>query len=524
MATPALPPEETLDEDAFLLKEVTKPYTEEGVTTVDASRPRPGNYDRAVNTYTVSDALTAIGMGFPQVLLCVAAAVSGIAVYAQVILVTTIADFLRCELKLTENQNALITSVFFLGEMIGSYPAGRLVDIYGRKPAALLLTVGLWYTGILTAFAPDFPWMLLLRFLNGCFAVGMISVYSVYVGEMTPSRVRMVSLLLFPLFFGLGTVYIASMGLFVVPSLGWRWQAIMATMPALFTIVLTMNIPESARYLVLIGELKVALKLLRRLADTNKSDLPEGDLIQAKPSEVEKSASVLSLLGADSWQQTLSLWAVWFTSYFVYIGMALSTNYLLNIQTIEKIKKDINSTDVRPNVPEPKELVILPFYDECNPPPNCSLFFNGEGDVSFLIASVGDLAAIPIVFAILIVLGHRWTVGVCMALTSITCAFIIGLMRMADMTALIFIVRALSFGIYGSLFLITIEAYSTYNRSIAMATGQFLAKTAGFLAPFVADIVFVWSPEGAISIYFVVATISAISAYFIPITDSNHHM
>lgn len=56
------------------------------------------------------------------------------------------------------------------------------------------------------------------------------------------------------------------------------------------------------------------------------------------------------------------------------------------------------------------------------------------------------------------------------------------------MTALIFVVRALSFGIYGSLFLITIEAYSTYNRSIAMATGQFLAKAAGTLAPLVADV------------------------------------
>lgn len=75
--------------------------------------------------------------------------------------------------------------------------------------------------------------------------------------------------------------------------------------------------------------------------------------------------------------------------------MALSTNYILNIQQVI-IPKDVNGTgiinpdDIPP--PKPKELVILPFYDECNPPPNCSLFFNGEGDIKFLIASVGDLA------------------------------------------------------------------------------------------------------------------------------------
>ncbi|PIK57333.1 Synaptic vesicle 2-related protein, partial [Apostichopus japonicus] len=469
--------------------EVTNAYTEEGSTTLDSAAVRRP-LEAIDNSFTVSDALSAIGIGPQQVVLCVAAAFSGIAVYAQVILITTIADLLRCELELTENQMAFVTSVFFLGEMLGSYPTGRLVDIYGRKPSALILTIGLWYTGILTAFAPNFAWAILLRFMSGVFAVGMINVYSVYVGEMTPSKIRMVSLLLFPLFFGLGTVYIASMGLIVVPELGWRWQAIMATIPAIITAILTLSVPESARYLVLIGELKMAWKLLRRLADRNETTIPDGDLVQAQPSEVEGNATVLSLLGKDTWQQTLSLWAVWFTSYFVYIGMALSTNYILNIQQVI-IPKDVNGTgiinpdDIPP--PKPKELVILPFYDECNPPPNCSLFFNGEGDIKFLIASVGDLAAIPIVFAILIVLGHRWTVGVCMALTSITCAFIIGLMRMADMTALIFVVRALSFGIYGSLFLITIEAYSTYNRSIAMATGQFLAKAAGTLAPLVAD-------------------------------------
>lgn len=42
------------------------------------------------------------------------------------------------------------------------------------------------------------------------------------------------------LFFGLGTVYIASMGLIVVPELGWRWQAIMATIPAIITAILTL--------------------------------------------------------------------------------------------------------------------------------------------------------------------------------------------------------------------------------------------------------------------------------------------
>lgn len=34
-----------------------------------------------------------------------------IAVYAQVILITTIADLVRCELKLTENEMAFVTSV-----------------------------------------------------------------------------------------------------------------------------------------------------------------------------------------------------------------------------------------------------------------------------------------------------------------------------------------------------------------------------------------------------------------------------
>lgn len=78
---------------------------------------------------------------------------------------------LHCHWHITRYQQALTTTVVFLGMMLSSTFWGNLSDRYGRKHALSLCAVLLFYYGLLSAIAPSFMWILLLRGLVG-FAIG----------------------------------------------------------------------------------------------------------------------------------------------------------------------------------------------------------------------------------------------------------------------------------------------------------------------------------------------------------------
>lgn len=80
---------------------------------------------------------------------------------------------LHCDWGITRYQQALVTTVVFLGMMLSATFWGHLSDRYGRKPALTLCGVLLFLYGLLSAVAPSFTWLLLLRGLVG-FAIGCV--------------------------------------------------------------------------------------------------------------------------------------------------------------------------------------------------------------------------------------------------------------------------------------------------------------------------------------------------------------
>ena len=67
-----------------------------------------------------------------------------------------------------------------------------------------------------------------------------------------------------------------------MPTLGWRWLLGFSSLPLLVFAVFCAWLPESARYHLASGNPQMAHETLKRIAQENKTSLPEGKLAVVK--------------------------------------------------------------------------------------------------------------------------------------------------------------------------------------------------------------------------------------------------
>ncbi|KAF2898789.1 hypothetical protein ILUMI_07383 [Ignelater luminosus] len=123
------------------------------------------------DTYTVTQAVNALGFGWFQVKLSLWTGLCWMADSMEMTILSILSPALHCHWHISRYQQALTTTVVFLGMMLSSTFWGNLSDRYGRKHALSLCAILLFYYGLLSAMAPSFMWILLLRGLVG-FAIG----------------------------------------------------------------------------------------------------------------------------------------------------------------------------------------------------------------------------------------------------------------------------------------------------------------------------------------------------------------
>lgn len=144
---------------------------------------------------------------------------------------------------------ALLPLVALTGTTIGSFIWGWLADIYGRRVSILLSTILFVSTSICGAM-PAFEWNLLMCFLMGCSAGGMLPVVYTLLAEVMPPRHRSWVLVLVG---GTGLVggYLAASGAAHAfePEYGWRSLWLQGFPTGILLLALARFIPESPRFL-----------------------------------------------------------------------------------------------------------------------------------------------------------------------------------------------------------------------------------------------------------------------------------
>lgn len=181
------------------------------------------------------------------------------------------------EYSITPAAVALLPFSALSGATLGSFIWGMLADQYGRRATILLAGVMFIGTSICGAM-PSFHWNLLMCFLMGASAGGMLPVTYALLAEIMPTRHRGWSLVLIG---GAGTLggYLAASGLSALlqPEFGWRIMWFLNLPSGLLLIGLSPLIPESARFLIHIGRPQEALTTLERFGSVIVTKTDEWD-------------------------------------------------------------------------------------------------------------------------------------------------------------------------------------------------------------------------------------------------------
>ncbi len=210
------------------------------------------------------------------------------------------------------NIRALLASSSLIGMFIGALTSGFIGDRIGRRKSAVLYAILHGLAGIGAALAYSPVWFIVFRILTGIGLGGLLPVVVSLVSEYSApvNRGRRVSILESSWAYGwLIPVVIAYLWL---EGLGWRNYGLLTSIVAFILALSSAALPESPRYLLLIGRKEEAQKL----AEKHGVPLPE-----VRGAREPWFRSIRRLFTGDLLPVTLGLWLVWFTITMGYYGI-----------------------------------------------------------------------------------------------------------------------------------------------------------------------------------------------------------
>ncbi|XP_062553178.1 synaptic vesicle 2-related protein [Armigeres subalbatus] len=437
------------------------------------------------DTFTVTQAVNALGFGWFQVKLSLCVGLCWMADSMEMTILSVLGPALHCDWNITRYQQALVTTVVFLGMMLSSTFWGHLSDRYGRKPALTLCGVLLFLYGLLSSVAPSFGWLLLLRGLVG-FAIGCVPQSVTLYAEFLPTKQRAKCVVLLDCFWALGACFEVALALAVGPNLGWRWLLGLSAAPLFAFAVITPWLPESARYHVTSGQSDKALSTLEQIAKDNKRPMLLGRLVVEGPSG--SRGSVKALLGSSLRRTTLLLWFIWMSCAFCYYGLVLMSTELFG----GKNKTVVPETD-----------------NDCHP----------LATTDYMDLLWTTLAEFPGIFATIYVI-ERFGRKKTMALQFLFYAGCVLLITVTNvrvfLTIILFMARGVIAGLFQAAYVYTPEVYPTALRSVGVGGCSALARLGAMATPYVAQVLFQSSIWSAVSVYGFFAVCASVACMLLP--------
>jgi len=198
--------------------------------------------------------------------------------------------------------------------------AGTLADRVGRKTVFSVTIVLYSLATGLCAVAPNYELLVLFRFLVGLGLGGELPVAATLVTEYVPGRARGRFMVLLESFWAVGWLLAALIAYFIIPVTGWRTAFLIGALPALYTMVIRMHLPESVRYLLKKGKIEEARKIVSSLEERCHME-PRPLEVTGKDVAEETKGSFTSLWTSRFIKRTVMLWLVWFGIVFSYYGV-----------------------------------------------------------------------------------------------------------------------------------------------------------------------------------------------------------
>jgi len=281
--------------------------------------PQPSARAASSQTITIEQGIRAAGVGRFQYRLFVIFGLVWLADAMQVLSIGFTAPSVASTFGIPVPTALQTGTMFFVGMLIGAFVFGRLADRIGRRPVLMMAVVIDAICGVASAFAPDFQWLLLLRFLTGIGVGGTLPVDYTMMAEFLPSDRRGRWLVLLESFWAVGTILLAILALIAVSRGDGAWRLIffVTGIPALVGVVFRFFVPESPLYLNKSGRSAEARAVLQRVAAANRVSVEIGSL---EPQQMERK-SVLALFAAGCRRRSICLLAAWMLISIAYYGV-----------------------------------------------------------------------------------------------------------------------------------------------------------------------------------------------------------
>ena len=402
---------------------------------------------------------------------------------------------------LAKSDGSLIASAGFAGMAIGASLGGLLADRIGRRSvfALTLLVCGL-ATGA-SALAMGVGTLIALRFVVGLGLGAELPVASTLMSEFAPARIRGRIIVWLEAFWAGGWILAAVIGTFVATSgpTGWRWALALGMVPAAYSIVIRLGMPESVRFLETKGRHEEAERIVRDFeASAGLDAAAQGVLASDAGTEEGRVAGTADgRVAADAvgvvpeadqvasggiWSaalraRTAGLWVVWACINLAYYGAFIWIPTLL-------VDRGFTLTQ------------------------------------SFTFTLIITLAQIPGYAAaawLIEVLGRRWTLTLFLAGSAVSA---VGY-GMADSEATILVAGCLlsffNLGAWGALYAIGPELYPTAVRGTGTGAAAAFGRLASIAAPFLVPVLVVAGGQWLAFVVFALAfAVAAAAAFTLP--------
>lgn len=446
--------------------------------------------------YTVEEAIEHIGFGRFQLKVMGAVGLFQATDALEMLLLSVLSPELRCEFQLQEWQVALITTIVFVGMFLGSNAWGTFADTYGRRITLVAAALWICYFGLLTSQSPNYVWVLILRGLVGTGFGGAVQSFTLLC-EYLPSKYRAKLLILSNFMWTGGCLFEIFLAYVLIPRYGWRVLVIASALPTFATLFCVWSLPESVRFLLAAGRRQDAIRVLTLIAKTNRGTLPAGELV---PLPEVPRGRCQDLFSRSYARTTIQLLLMWFGVASVYYGIILVQSELLEIGGI--------CGDSKSDGEEP-----------------CRCQHHIWSDyLSMIIATIGELAMIPVNLLTIDLIGRRASMGLNFCLAGVFYLLIQICTTTTILTVFIFGVRAFISGCFNVIYIYTGEVFPTTIRSIGIGSCSAMARIGCMVTPFIAQVLLAHSVRLGLGLYGCMCFVCAISAFLLPIETKGRPM
>ncbi|WP_078872749.1 MFS transporter [Streptomyces sp. NRRL S-1868] len=352
---------------------------------------------------------------------------------------------------LSGSEQGMIASATLAGALVGDLSLALLGNRVGRKP--LLLWSLVLYSGctLLSAAAPDYGLLLVLRFLAGVGVGVNVNIVIPYLAEFAPRAKRAAYVGSLAGFFGLGYVLAALVGTFVVARFdhGWRWELVVVGLPVILALWWRRRLPESPRYLLLKGRDDEAEAVVTVLEDAVRArtgaplPAPEPPEAAGRDEDLGAAAQFAGLWRGPCLRQTVVVWSMFFVASFAYYGFLTFLPSML-------LDRGMSITDSFGYALMVEIAQVLGYYPA---------------------ARLADRT------------DRKWSIVSCLAASTL-CAYLVS-QAQTDLSVLVLSLLLGFFlnGLYAPLYTYLPEVYPTQLRSMAAATSDAFSRIGGIVAP-----------------------------------------